>query len=98
MLFHSLERVHPETFVHAGRVGEECGESGLEDQPEVERPVAHALVDDGVAAGLADDQVSPLHHHDRDEEGGVARELEGFAVAVGLQGILICHVLSGNVQ
>lgn len=80
----SLERIHPQALVHAGSVGEEGGERGLEDQAEVESPVAHALVHDGVAAGLADDQVSPLDHHDGYEERGVAGVLESLAVAVSL--------------
>lgn len=41
-------------------------------------------MDDRVAARLANDQVGPLHHHDGHEESGVARELEGLAVAVRL--------------
>lgn len=81
---YSLEWVHPETLVHARSVGQEGGQCGLEDDSEVERPVAHALVHDGVTTGLADDQVGPLHDHDRHEESGVAGELQGFAVAVGL--------------
>lgn len=84
---YSLQGVHAETLVHAGAVGEECSQRGLEDQTKVERPIAHSLVHDRVTAGLADDQVSPLHHHDRHEEGGVARELETLAVPVRLTGV-----------
>jgi hypothetical protein len=82
-----LEWVHPEALVHARGVGEEGGECGFENETEVERPVAHALVDDRVTARLADDQIGPLHHHDGHEERGVARELKGFAVAVSLEAI-----------
>ena len=46
--------------------------------------VAHALVDDRVAAGLANDQIGPLHDDDRHEEGRVARVLELLASVVGL--------------
>lgn len=45
----------------------------------------HALVDDGVTAGLTNDQVSPLHHHDGHEERSVAGVLKDLAVVVGLQ-------------
>lgn len=82
---YSLQRVHPQSLVHSRRVGKECSQRGFEDQTEVESPVAHALVDDRVTARLANDQISPLHHHDGDEESGVAGELESLAVAVGLE-------------
>lgn len=52
---------------------------------------------DGVAAGLADDQISPLDYHDGYEESGVAGELESLAVAVGLMGndkYLILNIFS----
>lgn len=44
----------------------------------------HALVKNGVTAGLTDDQVSPLHHHDGHEERSVASVLKDLAVVVGL--------------
>ena len=50
------------------------------------RPSLHALLEDGVPPGLADDQVSPLHDHYAHEEGRVARELHHFPLLVGLQG------------
>lgn len=84
MNLYSLEWVHPEPLVHSGSVRQEGGERGLEEDAEVERPVAHALVYDGVAARLANDQVGPLHHHDGYEESGVTGELQGLAVAVRL--------------
>ena len=44
----------------------------------------HALLEDGVTAGLADDEVGPLHDHDADKEGRVARELHHLPLLVGL--------------
>jgi len=46
--------------------------------------VHHALVNDRVASGLADDEVSPLHDHDRHEERGVTCVLEHLALRVRL--------------
>jgi len=45
----------------------------------------HALLEDGVPARLADDEVGPLHHHDADEEGGVAGELHDLPLLVRLR-------------
>lgn len=47
-------------------------------------PSLHALLEDGVPPGLADDQVSPLDHHYAHEEGCVAGELHHFPLLVGL--------------
>ena len=44
----------------------------------------HALLEDRVSAGLADDEVSPLHNHDADKEGRLACELQHLALLVGL--------------
>jgi hypothetical protein len=49
----------------------------------VQAPVAAAVLRDGQPARLADDDVEPLHHHDRDEVGRVARALEDLPVVVG---------------
>jgi hypothetical protein len=38
------------------------------------------LLEDGVLPSLADDEVGPLHHHDRHEEGGVAGVLQDLTV------------------
>ena len=40
-----VQRVHPQPLVHAGAVGEEGGQAGLEDQAKVEEPVLHALLE-----------------------------------------------------
>ena len=78
-----LQRVHPQTLVHPGRVGEEGGQTGLEDQAEVEEMILHSLLEHGVLPGLTDDEVGPLDHHDGDEEGGVAGVLQDLPVGVG---------------
>jgi hypothetical protein len=44
----------------------------------------HALLEDGVAAGLADDEVGPLHYYDAGKEGCVACELHHLPLLVGL--------------
>lgn len=45
----------------------------------------HALLEDRVPPGLADDQVGPLDDDDADEEGCVAGELHDLPLLVGLQ-------------
>merc|ERR1719150_2706682 len=77
-----LQGVHPQALVHAGRVGQDGGEEGLEDEAEVHEVVLHALLEDGVLPGLADDQVGPLHDDDGDEEGGVAGVLKDLPVRI----------------
>lgn len=79
-----LEWEHAQALVHSGGVREESGESGFEDETEVEGPVSHSLVDDGITTGLANDQIGPLYDDDRDEESGVAGVLQGLPVLVGL--------------
>ena len=46
--------------VGEGKVEEEGGAGGLEDEAEVEHPVGHALLEDGEHPSLADDHVRPL--------------------------------------
>merc|ERR1711975_63925 len=77
-----LQGVHPQALVHAGRVGQDGGEEGLEAETEVHEVVLHALLEHGVLPGLANDQVGPLHDDDGDEEGGVAGVLEDLPVCV----------------
>jgi hypothetical protein len=43
------------------------------------------LLEDGVLPGLADDEVGPLHHHDRHEEGGVAGVLQDLTVPINVK-------------
>ena len=46
----------------------------------------HALVDDGVAPGLTDDQIGPLHDDNGHEEGRVTSVLQHLALGVRLHG------------
>ena len=55
-------------------------------QPQRLRRSLHALLEDRVPPGLADDQVSPLHDHYAHEESRVARELHHLPLLVGLRG------------
>ena len=45
----------------------------------------HALVNHGVTAGLADDQIGPLHDHDGHEERSMAGVLQHFTLGIGLK-------------
>lgn len=80
-----LQWVHAQTLVHARRVGQDGSQYRFEHETEVEGPVSHALVENRVTASLTDDQIGPLYDDDRHEERGVAGELEGLAIAVGLR-------------
>ena len=44
--------------------------------------VHHALVDDGVTAGLADHEIGPLYDDDGHEEGRVAGVLQNLTLGV----------------
>ncbi len=79
-----LEWVHAKTFVHAGSVGEKTSDGRLKEETESENVIAHALLEQRIASGFANDQISPLDDHDWDEEGRVAGELQLFAVFVSL--------------
>ena len=41
-----LQRIHPETLVHARTVGQEGGQSGLEEETKIEEHVLHSLLED----------------------------------------------------
>lgn len=44
----------------------------------------HALLEERISAGLADDEVRPLHNHNADEEGRLACVLHHLPLLVGL--------------
>lgn len=44
----------------------------------------HALLEHRVPSGFADDDICPLHHHNADKEGCVARELHNLTLLIGL--------------
>ena len=93
-----LEWEHAKTFVHAGAVGEESGQGRLKEEAEGECVVTHSLLEERVATSFANDQIGPLHHHDRYEEGRVAGVLELFTGVVGLHinEIISFQNMSGN--
>jgi len=78
-----LQWVHLEALVHAWSVGQEGSQACLTDQAKVHGLVGHALLKHRVFAGLADDQVSPLNHHNGHQECCVAGVLQHFSVFVG---------------
>ena len=82
---HILEWEHSKAFVHAWCVRKEGSESSLKYEAEVQGPVPHSLVEEGVSSSLANDQISPLDNDDGYKESGVAGEFQGLAIAVCLQ-------------
>ena len=78
-----VQRVHPETLVHAGSVGQNGGKNCLEDETEVHEVILHTLLEHGVLPGLTDDEIGPLHDNDGDEEGCVTSVLEDLPVGIG---------------
>merc|ERR1719219_198684 len=78
-----LQWVHPQALVHPGGVGEEGGETGLEDQAEVEEVILHSLLEHGVLPRLTDDEVCPLDNNNGDKEGRVTGVLQDLPVGVG---------------
>lgn len=50
----------------------------------------HALLEERIPPGLADDQICPLHDHNAAEEGRVAGELNNLPLLVGLQETNTC--------
>lgn len=47
----------------------------------------HSLLEDRIPPGLTDDQICPLHNHNTDKEGGVARELHNLSLLICLERI-----------
>lgn len=80
-----LQWIHAETLVHSGCVWEDGGQDGFEYETEVQSPVSHSLVEDGITASLTNDDISPLHDDNWYEESGVACELQCLTVSVGLK-------------
>ena len=68
-----LERLHPQSHVHARRVDQEGGEGSLEQQGKVHEVVCHSLLEDGVSSGLANEEICPLSYNDGDKVGCVTR-------------------------
>ena len=51
----------------------------------LEIPVPHAVLQDGESTRLADDQIGPLHEHDRHEVRGLEGELELLSLVERLE-------------
>ena len=79
-----LEGVHAEADLHSGGVREEASDGRFEEETEGEHVIAHALLEERVAARFANDQIGPLHHHDRNEKGRVASVFQLLACVVRL--------------
>jgi hypothetical protein len=65
------------------------------DENRVVEDLRHALLQQRITAGLADNQVSPLHNDDRDEEGCVACVFKNFALLVSLFYLFFLFVKRG---
>lgn len=77
--------MHVQPVADHGGVGQEEGDPGLDQQCPVHGPVVHALLDQRVPAGLHDQKVGPLGHHNGNEEGRLAGRLQNLALVVGLK-------------
>ena len=53
-----------------------------DETDEAHFPVGHALLEDGEESGAGGDESDPLRYDDGEEEAGVARVLQCFAVLV----------------
>ena len=56
-----LQRVHLQSLVHAGSVGQEGCQEGFKYEAKVHHPVLHALLEHRKLPCLANDQVGPLN-------------------------------------
>merc|ERR1719309_77807 len=89
--------VHPQALVHAWGVGKEGSEESLENETEIHEVILHSLLEYRVLPGLANNQISPLHHHDGHEESCVASVLKNLAVSVGpLLSIRILEIVNSS--
>eukprot|EP00754_Rhynchopus_humris_P027154 Rhum_TRINITY_DN15065_c9_g4::Rhum_TRINITY_DN15065_c9_g4_i2::g.137287::m.137287 len=70
---HEPQLLQTEDRRHTRHVHEERGERRLEEESEVQLVVLHALVEQRQTTRLADQDVRPLHNHDRAEEGSLRR-------------------------
>jgi len=84
IIYNLLQGVHAQTLVHAGAVRQEGSKNRFKNKAKVQGPIAHALMEDGVTTRLTDDQIGPLHNHNRNEEGSVAGVFQSLAIAIGL--------------
>mmetsp|Transcript_15325 Transcript_15325/g.33089 ORF Transcript_15325/g.33089 Transcript_15325/m.33089 type:complete len:1080 (-) Transcript_15325:311-3550(-) len=83
-----VEGLGAEHGVEDGHVDQDAAEDGLEAQTEVHEAVGQTLVEQGQLARLGDEQISPLHHDDGDEVGGL-RVLERVRLVRGVGEVLL---------
>jgi len=92
-----LQGVHPQALVHAWGVGKEGSKESLENETEIHEVILHSLLEYRVLPGLANDQISPLHHHDGHEESCVASVLKNLAVSISpLLSIGILEIINSS--
>ena len=82
----SADGTSPNPDVDNGDVAKETGKKGLKNQTEVHEGIQHALMTDGVHAGLANHQVGPLHN-DNGNEVSCLRVGQGFLLQISAQHI-----------
>lgn len=56
----------------------------LEQTNYIEGTVPHSLMDDGISSCFTDNQVGPLHNHNRNEECRMTCEFKSFSVPIRL--------------
>lgn len=58
-----VQRVHSQTLVHTGAVGQERCQHSLKDESKVHEPILHALLEHRVLPCLTDNEISPLDNN-----------------------------------
>ena len=97
-----IERVHSQPLIHTRTVGQESGQTGLEEEAEVEEMILHSLLEDRVSSGLTDDQICPLDDNNRHEESSMASVLQDLSVsispflAIGILEVIDCGGVPGS--
>jgi len=77
------KRLHTETLVQSGAVAQEGCQGSFKEQAKRQAVVLHALLEERQSSGLTDDQISPLHNHNGDEESCMAGVLQLLTLGVG---------------
>lgn len=86
-----VKRVSTEGKIKSWAVAHEGGQTRLKDNTGVEYPVIHSLLEDGQSTSLADDDISPLHDDNGDEEGRVTGVLNNLTI--GIRPLLAVRIL-----
>merc|ERR1719348_2307970 len=91
-----LEWVHPQTLVHTRGVGQEGCQGSFKAKTKVHEMILHALLEDRVLPGLANDEISPLDNHNRYKESCMTGVLQYFPISIGpLLTIRVLQVIDG---